>query len=58
VRSTVGAGDAMVAGIVAGRLRALALEETARLASAFALAAITSQPVDACAALVTVTDAG
>ena len=41
VRTTVGAGDAMVAGIVAGRLRRLELGDLARLASAFALGAVT-----------------
>jgi 1-phosphofructokinase len=41
VWTTVGAGDAMVAGIVAGRLRQLELGELARLASAFALEAVT-----------------
>ena len=41
VRTTVGAGDALLAGIVAGRLRRLELGELARVASAFALEAVT-----------------
>jgi 1-phosphofructokinase len=40
VKSTVGAGDAMVAGIVAGKILDLPLFECARLATAFSVTAI------------------
>lgn len=41
VKSTVGAGDAMLSGMIAGQARQLSLPERLRLATAFSLAAIT-----------------
>ena len=42
VKSTVGAGDAMVAGLLVGKMRELDLADCARLSTAFSLGAITN----------------
>lgn len=41
VKSTVGAGDAMLAGVIAGKIENRALMECARLATAFSVVAVT-----------------
>jgi 1-phosphofructokinase len=46
VKSTVGAGDAMVAGLISGQAQGLALPDCARLATAFSLGKITRVGTD------------
>jgi len=41
VKSTVGAGDAMLSGMVAGKIENKSLKECARLATAFSIVAVT-----------------
>jgi len=41
VKSTVGAGDAMLSGMVAGKIENRSLKECARLATAFSVMAVT-----------------
>lgn len=43
VKSTVGAGDAMVSGLIAGQIQGLNLSDCARLATAYSLTAITRE---------------
>ena len=55
--STVTAGEAMAAGIVAARIRGLALEETAGMAIAFTLGAVSGEPAERWLPRVTVREA-
>lgn len=55
--STVTAGEAMAAGIVAARIRGLALEETAGMAMGFVVAAVSGEPAERWLPRVTVREA-